>query len=316
MAARIFVVICLLCVTGKVVAEDRFYQIMDATGRIQVIKAPAQSVPAPAVEGDKADAPASVPAQLPATLSTAPAPAPAPAPASPASVAAPYARYDSEQFVDSEALDEAHQKSSRSKFYVLSDPAGTQIQAMSEDGAVLAPVLSSDKAEREFVALKDSAVISSGPEVGAAGRLCFSEKQLDKGDELPAGSLQDVIFDHKLGGFVPPSGLVQVYRVIGEGFGSLRVRSYARKDADPEFVVPRLGFADASGCVTRMTDLYFQRYYSATKSRHPMLEADLVLHAEDVYLVLLTPSGSVAGKQPRPEYRLGSLGRVSVKWQP
>jgi hypothetical protein len=289
-------------------AEERFYQVIDATGRMQVIRAPAAQKPVESISSSAAEV--ALPAPAGEALSE------HQEKTQPSASQAPYAAYDGDEFVDSDALDSAHEQPGKNKFYVVNDPAGTRIQSMSEgEGASAAPVRNALPA-REYVALKDGSVVVTEPVLLDEGKACLTDKQIQQSEELLAGRMDDVVFDRKLSGFLPASGLVQLYRVSGEGFGSLRVRSYARKDVDPDFVVPRLGFADARGCVTRVTDLYFQRYYAATKSKHPMLEADIVLHVDEAYLFLLTPSAPVKEAQPRPEYRLGSLGRVSVKWQP
>lgn len=298
-------------------AEDRFYQVIDATGHVQVIREASPQRPAKNTAAQSRSAALDAP---PTSKAAASAPdaviAVGPEQMQSPPVEAPYAAYNGEEFVDSEALDSAHEKPGKDKFYVMNDPAGTRIQSMSDGEGMAISSAHGELSTREYIALKDGSVVMTGPMLLHDEKGCFTEKQMRQGEELLAGHADDVIFDRKLPRFLPPNGLVQLYRVTGEGFGSLKVRSYARKDVDPDFVVPRLGFADSQGCITRVTDFYFQRYYSATKSKHPMLEADLVLHANEAYLFLLTPSGPVHEDQARPEYRLGSLGRVSVKWQP
>lgn len=304
-------------------AEERFYQVIDASGRLQVIKGDVledKRDARPELSGSSGTA-AVKPGALPEPGGDAKSPASATGSSSEkgevkAPVKAPYAAYDGGEFVDSEQMDVSHQQQGRDKFYVVSDSAGTRYERISEGDGAVSPLPSSDvTSERAYIELKNDYRLLQDISAVNSGSLCFSEKQVKNGEELQAGKSRDVAFTKGVRGFVRPLAAVQLYRVVGEGFGSLHVRSYAAKDIEPEFVKPLLGFADASGCLTRVVDGYFQRYYEPTVSKHSMLEANLALHAEDAFVILIMPEELKNERGDGYEYRVGSLGRISVKWQ-
>lgn len=301
-------------------AEERFYQVIDASGRVQIIKgstAGKTAVPA-------SDKSAVVTGGAPSSSVSEPSKV-VPSPKSSGDVssgkqgqldnASPYADYDGDEFVSSEQMDAAHQTDSRAKFYVVSDAAGTRYESISGGEGAVNPLPVSEIQPRSYIDLKDNyASLQSFSDINQ-GKACFSEKQMSSAEELDSDKMMDVLFAASFKAHISAKSPVQLYRVKGEGFGALQVRSYALKDENPAFVMPLMAFANADGCITRVVDGYFQRYYAPTISKHPMLEAELILHAEDVYVVLMMPEVSPAGTKKGLEYRVGSLGRVSVKWQ-
>lgn len=315
MMSRSFLLLGLFLIAGEVSAEDRFYQIIDANGHVQTIRQGGSAVrplaKMPTSGGIEAkqeelgqgvkDDVASTPLQNPAVTDA----------SSPA-----YAPYDGGDYADSEALDANHKKSDRKRFYIINDAVGQRVEDMSADEVPeQVSVARLDTGLRPYTELKEIFVQRPLEDVTDLALGCLSEPQLKKVIALDTGSLADVLFDGKLMAYFKPGQLVQAYRIGGEGFRSVALRSYARKDGNAAFVMPLIAFADRKGCITRVIDGYFQRFYESTKSKHAMLEAGLILHVEDSYVLVVMPPGDGAKRGFSPEYRISSVGQVSIKWQ-
>lgn len=294
------------------IAEERFYQVMDASGRMQVIREPT-SPSSEKVEAVTASSPKLVDQNLVpvrSELQTQPS-------AKAKSVLAPYASYDGDEYVDSEAMDNSHQtQREKQRFFIMSDGAGQRIENMSGgyEQASASPSQSS-VLQDEFLSLRVSYTQLPLTLARVMPNGCLSGQQIEGARALGSSRLSDVVFDKQLMNFVAPGQAIQVYRVSSEGARTISFRSYSRTDVEPAFAVPFVAFADGKGCINRIVDGYFQRFYPETKSRHPLLEGELVMHADDAYVMLIMPMSEVGGRNYKPEYRISSLGRISIKWQ-
>lgn len=305
-----------LCAASVALAEERFYQVIDASGRMQLIR---EGIDEKAVEKsaeEKSDSPRSRATDVSPSVSAEKfdetAPAPALVKASPSS---PYAVYESDEYIDSEVMDESHRSNDKKRFVILSDGVGQRIENMSGTNEAFSAPLSTAISEN-YVALKNTYVplpIVSAKDIRGG---CLSEPQMNAAQLLPVGRISDIVFDKRLANYIAAGELVQTYRIRGHGARTVFLRSYAKTDLEPSFIVPLLAFADAKGCIDRVADSYFQRFYPETKSRHPLLEASLVMHSEDTYLLFIMPGGLINTVTDSPEYRISSVGRVSIKWQP
>lgn len=301
----------LSCSASSVFAEERFYQVMDANGRIQTIREPVRS-DEKSKQNDKAVVDSATMSSSQSQKQSAASPDAAVVEPS----NAPYAAYDSDEYLDSGALDASHSKNNKKHFYIVNDGAGQRIENMDGEAEEGRPTSAAIGADAEYVELRDNYMVLPNASALDVAAGCLSEQQLGEAVVLSAGRLADVVFDKQLMSFVTPGQLMRTYHIDGQGLRTVLLRSYAKTDDDAAFVMPLVAFADAKGCILRVTNGYFQRYYPATKSKHSMLEANLVLHSDDVYIMIIMPMKHDEKSGIRPEYRISSLGRVSIKWQP
>lgn len=306
-----------LCAMSVAKAEERFYQFIDASGRIQTIR---QDVPQDAAEKDERSASGAGSAPVPTPEKQfAPAAMPMPAKAkSTQKSEPPYAAYDGDEYLDSEVMDDSHAMSApaRKRFYVVNDGVGQRVENMdgAAEGFAVPAVAASD--EVDYIELRDEYMQPSDVKISDVESGCLSSAQVKSAKALELGKLADLVFDKQLANYVKAGHLAETYRIEGRGFRSVSLRSYARTDIDPAFAMPLIAFASEKGCITRIADGYFQRYFPATKSKHAMLEASLVLHSDDVYVLLVMPVMHKGRAGFKPQYGISSLGRVSIKWQP
>ncbi|MGH8493487.1 MAG: hypothetical protein ACRERR_10345 [Moraxellaceae bacterium] len=298
-------------------AEERFYQVIDASGRVQTLREPAalaapvnKAPPSPEIKKPSETA-AKKSSQKEADKSK----------TLKVDDVAPYAAYDGDEYLDSEVMDDSHgmtKGQSKKKFYLVNDGVGQRVESMDGDAveAQSSAASLSMMGAAEYVGLRDSYTQLSAENVSDIKSGCLSEKQLGDAVTLVADERADVVFDKQLTNYVKAGQLVEIYRIGAGGVRTVSFRSYAKTDIDQSFIVPVVAFADASGCVKRVADGYFQRYYPATSTKHAMIEASLVLHSDDVYVLLVMPGTSDKRLAFRPEYRVSSVGRVSIKWRP
>lgn len=289
-------------------AEERFYQVMGADGRMQLIHdaAPANSA---TPQADKAPVDAGVVVDGKSeVLGKKSKPS--------NKLLDVYAPYDSEKYVDSDAMDEAHESAgngARQHFYVIPDGVGQRIEGMTEEAPV-APVATVSE-DAHFVDLRQSHTPRAISEVRGLQSGCLLEQNKIKAKPLAEGQLGDLVFDKRLANHVQSGEIVELYRLDTPGLRSATIKSYAMTDDEPAFVLPLVAFADKNGCVSRVDDAYFQRYRSASRYKHAMLEATLVLHVDDVYVLVVMPGERKNSAGAKLEYRVSSIGRVSLKWQ-
>ncbi|MDQ8036254.1 MAG: hypothetical protein REI12_02455 [Pedobacter sp.] len=301
--------ILLIVVASHAEAEERFYQVIDAGGRVQVIREEVVASPAVAPAKKAADSP--VPPSRTAVEKVQVPPS-----VSDKKPGAPYAAYDGGEYVDSEAMDESHQTNNeRQRFVILNDGVGQRIENMDGSNQAFSSPSIEQKVE-EGVQLKNTYLQLPVTQVQGMTNGCMSPVQRQQARSLASGRLTDVVFDRALSNFVTTGQLVEAYRINDVGVRTISLHSYSRTDFEPAFVVPFIAFADSKGCINRIVDGYFQRFYPETKSRHPLLEASLLMHSGDEYLLLIMPERAINTGNYQPEYRISSLGRVSIKWQP
>lgn len=305
MHPRVPGLVILLAMMAPAVAEDRFYPIMGPDGRLQMIRSMPQSQASTAAAGPSAATPGvaasgSAPASAVASES---APASAVAPASAPTVGdaelPAFAPYDSEHYADSEVLEQAADPDAgKKRFYSIDDGMGPRLNEFADDrdetGAppvmVAAPV-----PEEPFYP-----VPSARRELDAAGATqrfpglpaCMPADSLESLQSVEPGLPATLVMDKGTYKFLDASRVVEAYHVAGAGLRTLVSRSYSRKDKKPAFAHPHLAFLAENGCVTRVVSGYYERLYPATSKRHSMLRADLTVHTEEAYVLVLAPRGS------------------------
>ncbi len=297
------------CMTN---AEERFYQIMGADGRMQVIR---ESV---ADDSSEAQSSGALPLKQSSAASEPKDQDRAQAKDNPPrKLTEVYAPYDGEEYVDSDAMDAAHENpdnGAKKNFYVIPDGIGRRVEGMSDEVQQASAPDDALSAKR-YVDLRHSTMSRDIAQIQGLQSGCLLETEKKRAKLLPAGELGDVIFDRKLANYVRPGEVVQLYRLEKPGLGSATVKSYAMKDDEPAFALPWLAFADKNGCVSRIDDAYFQRFYPADRYKRAMLQASLLMHVEDAFVLVVMPDARKESTSNRLEYRVSSIGRVSLKWQ-
>lgn len=312
----------LLCsATTLVVAEQRFYQVIDAQGHMQTILAPEEvkpsSTPDPSgVSGSSSKSPASDPAE-PSDQVKGKESLP---PRRPTDAAPPSLDADDE-YIDSELLDKTNFNPKRKKrFYILNDGAGTRVEesdgqltGMTEQGSAsslqtaVKPFRTYDADPHDVVDGKDLQKLLSGK------ALCLSKKTVLNVPSLAKGIPAAVTIDKKTRLFVGAGGLVKAFRVEGPGLRKIQLRSYSRSEKIPGFVMPVVALADDNGCVIRaVTDGYFERWYMATKMRHPTLEGGLTMMSAERFLLVIVPDQEAP--RSSQDFPRTDDGEFAIQW--
>lgn len=327
----------LFSATALAVAEPRFYQVIDAQGRMQTILAPDDKyepeVPAKKIEPPATKLPpvTSVPAGPQATQSSLPVVVPAAtdskaqAPSSgsgidvvnaPAEISAP-----EDDYIDSDELERLHfNPEQKKRFYLLDDGVGSRVEE--SDGEIMGsvengPDLFPQKPEQAFRELHSPSEDIIDPaaleQLLSSKSLCLDKKSLKKAFALGKGVPQSSTIDHKTWVFIGGGGVVQAYKVGGEGLRKVTLNSYAKSDKSPMFVMPVIALADSKGCIVRVvTSGYFETWYAATKTRHHHLEGSLIMSSAERFLLVVLPKQ--INEQENTGFPLTNDGMFAIKW--
>lgn len=310
MAVRALGLVVLLAAAPA--AAERFYPVMGPDGRIQMIRSPeaAAETSPPATEpgaADTATAADSAVSQRPAAV-VLPAPsgageaAPAPAESVNAGAAPLFAPYDSDEYADSEAVEQAldREAAGKKRFYVINDGLGANLTesdpAAGQGG--LAPVLPESLPSLDVEpSYPVPALLQELPAAQARERFpalpaCLERPRLDTARLIAGGLPASLVLHRATYTFLDESRLVELYRIAGEGPRTLVLRSYSRTDRNPIFAQPHVGFLDGNGCLTRVVVGYYDELYPRTDSRHAMLRAELMVHSDEAYALVLASRGA------------------------
>lgn len=311
-----------LLVAPDAMAEERFYPIVGPDGRMELIRSEPAAAPR---AGAAADVPATPPAAAAAARGDAgPVQADAPAvtaPEAPATTAAsaelPHAAYDSDEYVDSEAVEAAAAApaAGKKRFYMIDDGLGVRTSESGGDqgGELVAPVAAPAAPERDMSQALTVSLHRWSPAEAATDMpwlpACAAAELLERATPLVGGVPVEQVVTAADYAFLAPNRVLGGYRLQGEGPRTLVLRSYARKRQQPAFLHPRLAFLDGKGCLTRVIYGYFERIYPASDRRHAYLRADLVVHTGEEWLLLLAPKDTemAAAAVPWRESGIGQL---------
>lgn len=315
------------------VAEQRFYQVIDAQGRMQTILAPenkpAADTSAPVIEAEVTerqsegvmpeDQPENDNKETPAApLVEHPQEAQSPGITD---AAPPEASGPDEDYIDSEELERSNFNPTRKKrFYLLNDGMGSRVEE--SDGQLSGaiengPELFPQHTEAPFrVFDASSAEITDAVALKALFKdqsVCLDNKGLQKATALGRGIPQSVPIDRKTWGFVGAGGVVEIFKVGGEGLRKLTLHSYAKSDKKPAFVMPVIALADDKGCIVRaLANEYFEMWYAATKTRHHRLEGSLIMASAERFVIVLLPRQENVRNEAG--FPLTDDGMFAVKW--
>lgn len=318
--------------TACAVAEPRFYQVIDAQGRMQTIMAPADEgsadAPAPSTENDagreERKAEASLPSTQPASDKSATVGESAPSQvANPAGTTgdASGATASEDDYIDSEELERTNFNPTKKKrFYLLDDGMGARVEE--SDGQLTGvvengPDLFPQQIEAPYREFEANSVEITGASalqsLLSQPSLCLDKKILGKAVALGKGIPQSVPIDRKTWSFVGGGGVVQAFRVGGEGLRKVSLHSYAKSDKKPSFVMPVIAVADSKGCIVRaLADRYFETWFAATKSRHHHLEGSLIMGSTERFVLVLLPRQELV--REHTGFSLTDDGMFAVKW--
>lgn len=290
-------------------AEQSFYQVVDPDGRVRTIRVPyesgqgAEKANPAAIADDKQPDKASEPSTPPVEKK----------------LPEKFAPYDSDTYLDSERLESLKfNPEKKSKFYIVNDGFGSHVeQSEAEETDKLEARMVPQSAVAKGIDLpmegREINEVASMKALLASNTLCIAPESLGKSRSLAKGRFDTLILDKKALQYRKPLGVVEVYKLSGDGMKTLTVRSYARSERASDFVSPVLAMADDKGCIKRVVTGYFQSRYAATKAKHSMLEGEVTIHADEPYvLVISSEYQSPAGTS----YKQSPYGQLSIKWQP
>lgn len=318
----------LLCLaTATVVAEQRFYQVIDAQGRMQTLMAPEKMPEAekPVESQVKPDAEPGTDDDVPATAGSGsekeaagearPSVTAAPAAAAVRATPAP------DEYVDSELLERTNfNPTNKKRFYVVNDGMGSRVEEsesqLNGTDEKAPAFFSADPVEpftpvgMELIETVDEQVLKT---LIKAHSFCLSEKELASASTLSRKSSFPVIIDRKTRQFLGAGGVVRVLRVSGDGLRKIGVSSYSKTERKPGFVIPVLAVANEKGCVIRaVPDGYFERRYVATKTRHERLEGSIIMMSAERFLLVVLPDPKQL--KPASEIPRTDDGDFAVQW--
>lgn len=308
--ASSLLLVALLSVASAKAADKRFYQVIDADGRVQMVEIPADK---PVNGSDDASAGTSGFGEGEAPTESSPA---VQSPGdSDRRVAPPESDTTSEarglsdevspsDYVDSEVLDRSgFNPESRKRFYILDDGSGNSVRIEESDGQLRG----FDPGSPSFYQLpkegRGTPITAPLQEITDAERLsplfafggCLSPEQLQLASGLAKSAPKSVFVDRKSWQFVGEGQPVLVLSVPGTGLRRLSVSSYSLKSRKPEFFMPVIAYADEKGCVIRASVAgYFDERHDATKTRHPRLSGPIIMLSSERYLLVVLPRRPLA----------------------
>lgn len=328
------VVVLGLVAAAPAIAEQRFYQVMDAQGHIQTVVLPEKSEEAKS-ENDKpkeGTAPDLAPHEASGTPQDGRAAREGSAfPAVSGKARESAGASEEQEYLDSEELERSgFNREKKKRFYLLNDGVGGRIEESAGPEGGDSPNSSSmfmtTAAPLEyFKVLKSSpselhsqddlqGVFKIGFKGGSkTGLLCLDSKELKRSRVLSSDISDEVLINRKTWHFLGEGGVVSVFSVAGEGLRSISVQSMSHSDRNPAFAEPYFAYADANGCITRITTGgYFEHWLAATNARHPLLQGHLTMLSGDKYLLVVLP---VSSRVSSSDFPPSPDGVLAVKWQ-
>lgn len=311
----------LLALAGLASAQERFYPVVGPDGRVRMIRGET-TAPAQDKAGGKESAVAapSAPDKPVGAAAGASAPAPdaagkaEPGPDSGAAVA--LAPYGSESYTDVEDIEGTTEEAGTpDRFYLIRDGSGQYItESRGEVGqAARPPAVAAPAPGQRFSSLPSQLLIDD--EVSDAERpegvpACLPAAELAAAPTAGVGAPVTVVVDRNSYVFMGPGKVAALVRLGESGMRTLVSRSYSAKDRKPAFLDPELLFLDAQGCVRRRVSGLYERRYGPTPRRHPMLRGELLVHADEEYVLVVAATGSRRPVADSP-YPVSSHGQLS-----
>jgi hypothetical protein len=309
----------LLLAATPVVAEESFYPIIDPNGNVTIIRSERDAEAERSKRGTPVQDAGSNASSSAAVPSTGPKSAqkmkPSGKDGQPVAPSPTFAPYDSDEYADVEALDDAVQKKDgkdKKRFYVI-EGDGLGVRNIEEDGSSATPGGLMNEGT-VAAAEKSTPLVSARAELDSTAaqqrwpRLerCQKPGLLEKAASI--GFLpRDLVIDQKTYVFPEAPEVLYAFSLEGQGLRRLQVQSYSSSDRAPTFTLPALALLDREGCLRRVVTAYPERSYPETNSRHPMLEGIVDVHVEERFLLVLSGQPETSAATP---YRVGRFGQL------
>lgn len=309
-AAAIF----LFLVSSYASAEDRFYPVIGVGGAITVIHSARGDDKKPSADSDGKP----IDSREKLDTNERGSPVASVSTTEPASTSAEIsmALYDSDNYTSSEELDKAISTEHKRRFYLIDNVlTGMQVEAetgsVSEEKAELSPSTAASNAKAVTELSKSVQVLTADEalERVAGLRHCIT-LPVGGADIAVDGEAATLILNKQKYAFIDDSGMLELYRLGGDGLRTLRARSYSSKDSRKVFASPLLALYDAHGCLVRVVSNYFDRFYEPTAKRHAGLGSELVIHAEERFLAVIAPTAGLSLLLPTP-YESSATGQLT-----
>lgn len=310
MASKLLKGALLFFVTQGVFAEEKFYPIVGADGNIHLIKSPV----GPASKPDTATATVELPRdeQTPLQIKDEKGSDKKADQPSEEIVAAPY---DSDSYTDSDVLDQAYNRPSEKRFYIINDALGLQMNESTGEAISSAPIVETATPEEFFHAVESEKLRLTADEAmrefpGLPG--CISASEAKGLASVDDGSPRLVLFNRQTYAFLDKSRVVAAFKLGGVGLRTIISNAFSMRDKAPVFVNPFLAFLDEKGCITRVVQGFHEKLYPATKKRHPMLKSTHVVHSEESYMLVLAPKETKAVPSAEGSFGHASYGQLQL----
>lgn len=291
--------------------DEKFYPILGADGRVQVIKTPTDTDgSAKPKVATKAEPDRSLAQKIEPT-----------AEATKADFRAEVTD-DSEEYVDSEALEKQQQSESseKSRFYIVNDELGSHIDE--GDGANDGPeesvraVTSTESGPEDFRTVDEGLTVVATEDAlaGLPGLpRCLDQEAISAAGDLAQNESEMLVIDKRTYSFLKAPGIAATYHLGGEGLRSIVASSFSKTDRKPSFLHPFLAFFDTQGCLIRVVGNFYESFYRATEKRHPMLKAGLTVHAEEAFMLVLMPGSDEIESVASLPYKYSRVGQLKFK---
>lgn len=303
----VLVVGCAICLPA--LAEQRFYQFIDAQGHVQTVEAPVSEPVTPSKQDSnpvvKADDAVTSP-EARGSSGKSPTPEPISDSIEPAE----------EEYLDSEVLERNDfNPTGKKRFYILEDGVGSRVEESSGPLTGMTPdaaLPAQESVTEPRIGLQDA--VSELHEPAEMRRLlgdaplCADRKSLGAIVNLSVGGSLSASVDPKAWYFLGKGGALMRARIPGEGLRKLKVASYSRMRRNPEFFMPTVAFVNEEGCMVRMlSDGYFEWQYAETKTRQARVEGSLIMLSGERYVFVLLPDAGPAGQSEKTVTRAGDF---------
>lgn len=307
----------LLALAGLASAQERFYPVVGPDGRVRMIRGEAAAPGQDKAETkDGAGEAAAAPGKAADGAARPAVPAPAAAGAAEQEPRDAVAPYGSESYTDVEDIEgTAEEAGTPDRFYLIRDGSGQYITESRGDGeqAARKPAVVAPTPEQRFSPLPSQLLVDD--DVSDAERpegvpACLPAAELAAAPTAGVGTPVTVVVNRNSYAFMGPGKVAAIVRLGESGMRTLVSRSYSAKDRKPAFLDPELLFLDARGCARRRVSGLFERRYDPTPRRHPMLRGELLVHADEEYVLVVAATGSRRPAADRP-FTVSSHGQLS-----
>ncbi|MCP5175016.1 MAG: putative pilus assembly protein FilE [Moraxellaceae bacterium] len=283
-------------------AEERVYPVMDAQGRVQLLKSQVEPAAKDTQKESVTHQELATPADNKSVPQT-PAASPVPTQANEA-----FRQLENETYVDSDYLEKKNfNLQDKKRFYYVPNGTGSQ-QVIESNGDNIAAVPTSkvfaSKRRTAFYAddyqvLSKEWLLQYAP---STQQLCQQAKKLKKASKpfKDSNALWLTADSHS-----PRFDRVLAFSEVIAKEQHLRISSFASTNKSPKFYVPMVTFLDAQGCVLSGAWQYWSQAFPANEHHFSSVEGLLRVPSATQYLAFLAPVAEL--NNALPQQMTGSL---------